>query len=131
MALECALEVKELCYNVAEGFAAAELKHGPIALVDKDTTVIAVNSNGDHEQELKMLNNIKEVRARDAYVITIDCWNSICSDCEDSIKINVSNSYLSPILSVIPLQLFAYYSAVFRRKNVDRPRNLAKSVTVE
>ena len=131
VALEGALKMKELCYNFAEGFAAAELKHGPIALVDKNTTVIAVNSNGDHEQELKMLNNIKEVRARDAYVITIDCWNSIFSDCEDNIKINITNSYLSPILSVIPLQLFAYYSAVFRRKNVDRPRNLAKSVTVE
>lgn len=131
IALEGALKMKELCYNFAEGYAAAELKHGPIALIDEDTIVIAINNDTNEEQMLKMANNIKEVNARGAYVIAIDCWGSITGDCDESIKISKSNSYLSPIFSVIPLQLLAYYSAIFRDKNVDRPRNLAKSVTVE
>jgi glucosamine--fructose-6-phosphate aminotransferase (isomerizing) len=131
VALEGALKMKELCYNFAEGFAAAELKHGPMALVDENTIVVAINNDSSEEQMLKMANNIKEVKARGAYVIAIDCWGSITGDCDESIKISKSNSYLSPIFSVIPLQLLAYYSAIFRDKNVDRPRNLAKSVTVE
>ena len=131
IALEGGLKMKELCYNFAEGFAAAELKHGPIALVDKDTIVVAINNDENKEQRLKMQNNIKEVKARGAYVLVVDCWGDKSVEYDDNIKIMKCNSHLSPLLSVVPLQLLAYYSAVYRDKNVDRPRNLAKSVTVE
>lgn len=131
IALEGALKMKELCYNFAEGFAAAELKHGPIALVDKDTIVVAINNDANKEQRLKMQNNIKEVKARGAYVLVVDCWGDKSVEYDDNIKIMRCNSHLSPLLSVVPLQLLAYYSAIYRDKNVDRPRNLAKSVTVE
>jgi len=131
IALEGALKMKELCYNFAEGFAAAELKHGPIALVDEDTIVVAINNDKNEQQSQKMESNIKEVKARGAYVVVVDCWGQKSVDNDDNIKIMGCESYLTPILSVVPLQLLAYYSAVYRDKNVDRPRNLAKSVTVE
>lgn len=131
VALEGALKMKELCYNSAEGFAAAELKHGPIALIDENTTVIALNSIMQKEQQLKMLNNMTEVKSRGANLIAIDCWNSMDCDANAYIKIDPVLSWLSPITTAIPLQLLAYYSAIAREKNVDKPRNLAKSVTVE
>tara|TARA_B100002019_G_scaffold291249_1_gene310885 strand:+ start:2012 stop:3859 length:1848 start_codon:yes stop_codon:yes gene_type:complete len=129
VALEGALKMKELCYNHAEGYAAAELKHGPIALVDDNTVAIAVNNNV--RQTDKMNSNIQEIKSRGGRIINIDCSKNTSTDVDYNIQIPIVHSCLSPIMSVVPLQLFAYHSAVFRGKNVDRPRNLAKSVTVE
>lgn len=129
VALEGALKMKELCYNYAEGYAAAELKHGPIALVDKKTVCIIINN--DIKQKMKMNSTIEEIKSRGGKVINVDCDDEYLVNIDDSIIIPKVASCLSPVLSVIPLQLMAYYSAIARKKNVDRPRNLAKSVTVE
>jgi len=131
VALEGALKLKEISYLHAEGFAAGELKHGPIALIDKGSPVVTlVPQNEIYE---KVLSNVSEVKARGAWVIgvgdngdkkleaQVDCYLSIP-------KIH---ELLSPILYVVPLQLFAYYIADLKGTDVDRPRNLAKSVTVE
>jgi glucosamine--fructose-6-phosphate aminotransferase (isomerizing) len=119
-ALEGALKLKELAYMHAEGFAGGELKHGPIALIEEGTPVIAE----------KMRSNIQEVRARGARVIAIaDQSHSL--DLPELIRIPESEEILQPILSIVPLQVFAYEMAVARGNDVDQPRNLAKSVTVE
>lgn len=129
IALEGALKMKELCYNYAEGYAAAELKHGPLAIVDDKT--VAVVLNNDISQQNKMCNTINEIKSRGGKIITIDnnIDNNILAD--DTIIVPATASCLSPIVGVIPMQLLAYHSAILRKKNVDRPRNLAKSVTVE
>lgn len=129
-ALEGALKLKELAYMHAEGFAGGELKHGPIALIDKGTPVIAVLPPASSEIAEKMLSNIQEVKARGARVIAI-ADSTINLDVPHLIRIPKTTELLQPILSIVPMQVFAYEMAVARGNDVDQPRNLAKSVTVE
>lgn len=129
-ALEGALKLKELAYMHAEGFAGGELKHGPIALIDQGTPVIAVLPPAGSEIYEKMASNIQEVKARGARVIAIcDSATKIPSDYV--IRIPTTFELLQPVLAIVPLQVFAYEMAVARGNDVDQPRNLAKSVTVE
>ena len=132
VALEGALKLKELAYIHAEGFAGGELKHGPIALIDQGTPVIAILPAG-HENALdeKMLSNIQEVKARGARVIVIAEEGAHVEGAEHVIRIPVAPALFQPILATVPLQVFAYEMAVARGNDVDQPRNLAKSVTVE
>jgi len=128
--LEGALKLKELAYMHAEGFAGGELKHGPIALIEEGTPIIAILPPAKSEIAEKMRSNIQEVRARGARVIAItDQSHSL--DLPELIRIPESEEILQPILSIVPLQVFAYEMAVARGNDVDQPRNLAKSVTVE
>ena len=129
-ALEGALKLKELAYMHAEGFAGGELKHGPIALIEEGTPVIAVLPPFASEISEKMRSNIQEVRARGARVIAI-ADSSTSLDVPFMIRIPESDELLQPVLSIVPLQVFAYEMAVARGNDVDQPRNLAKSVTVE
>ena len=129
-ALEGALKLKELAYMHAEGFAGGELKHGPIALIDKGTPVIAILPPASSEIAEKMRSNIQEVRARGANVIAI-ADPSHYLDIPNLIRIPECEELLQPLLSIVPLQVFAYEMAVARGNDVDQPRNLAKSVTVE
>jgi len=129
-ALEGALKLKELAYMHAEGFAGGELKHGPIALIEEGTPVIAVLPPFSSEISEKMRSNIQEVKARGARVIAIaDASTSI--DVPYLIRIPQCHELLQPVLAIVPLQVFAYEMAVARGNDVDQPRNLAKSVTVE
>ena len=132
VALEGALKLKELAYMHAEGFAGGELKHGPIALIDQGTPVIAIVPN-THENGLdeKMLSNIQEVRARGAKVIAIAAEGTEVPGAAHIIRIPNAPQLLQPVLTTVPLQVFAYEMAVTRGNDVDQPRNLAKSVTVE
>ncbi len=132
VALEGALKLKELAYIHAEGFAGGELKHGPIALIDQGTPVIAILPAG-HENALdeKMLSNIQEVKARGARVIVIAEEGAHVEGAEHIIRIPVVPALFQPVLATVPLQVFAYEMAVARGNDVDQPRNLAKSVTVE
>lgn len=129
-ALEGALKLKELAYMHAEGFAGGELKHGPIALIEEGTPVIAILPTSKSELAEKMLSNIQEVKARGATVIAI-AESGINVDVPHVIRIPASHELMQPILSIVPLQVFAYEMAVARGNDVDQPRNLAKSVTVE
>lgn len=129
-ALEGALKLKELAYMHAEGFAGGELKHGPIALIEEGTPVIAILPPSSSEICEKMRSNIQEVRARGAKVIAIAEANTAI-DAPFVIRIPTSHELLQPVLSIVPLQVFAYEMAVARGNDVDQPRNLAKSVTVE
>ena len=129
-ALEGALKLKELAYMHAEGFAGGELKHGPIALIEEGTPVIAILPPFASEISEKMRSNIQEVKARGAKVIAI-ADSSTTLDVPHLIRIPSSHELLQPILSIVPLQVFAYEMAVARGNDVDQPRNLAKSVTVE
>ncbi|MBU0573940.1 MAG: glutamine--fructose-6-phosphate transaminase (isomerizing) [Candidatus Margulisiibacteriota bacterium] len=131
IALEGALKLKEISYIHAEGYPAAEMKHGPIALIDKNMPVVVLALLGRRYE--KILGNIEEVNARGGNVIAIATKgdNEIKEKAQDVIYIPPTSSDLSTILAVIPLQLFAYYIAVKRGCHVDQPRNLAKSVTVE
>jgi glucosamine--fructose-6-phosphate aminotransferase (isomerizing) len=132
VALEGALKLKELAYMHAEGFAGGELKHGPIALIDQGTPVIAILPAGqEHALDEKMLSNIQEVKARGARVIVIAQEGDNVVGAEHIIRIPVSSALLQPVLATVPLQVFAYEMAVTRGNDVDQPRNLAKSVTVE
>ena len=132
VALEGALKLKELAYMHAEGFAGGELKHGPIALIDQGTPVIAILPAGhEHALDEKMLSNIQEVKARGARVIVIAQEGTNVFGAEHIIRIPVSSPLLQPVLATVPLQVFAYEMAVARGNDVDQPRNLAKSVTVE
>ena len=128
-ALEGALKLKELAYMHAEGFAGGELKHGPIALIDKGTPVIAIMPSEGSVLAQKMQSNIQEVKARGAVVIVISEFDFIGADY--LIRIPQVDQLLQSVLSVVPLQVFAYEMAVTRGNDVDQPRNLAKSVTVE
>ena len=128
--LEGALKLKELAYMHAEGFAGGELKHGPIALIDQGTPVIAVLPNVTTPIAEKMLSNIQEVRARGAKIIAITD-GSVSLTAEHVIRIPETHALLQPILAIVPMQVFAYEMAVARGNDVDQPRNLAKSVTVE
>lgn len=132
VALEGALKLKEISYIHAEGYPAAEMKHGPIALIDQNMPVIVIAPK-DSTYE-KVISNIREVKARKGVIITITDIESdghIEEYSDYVIKIPHTLEMLSPILTTIPLQLFAYHLAVLRGCNVDQPRNLAKSVTVE
>jgi glucosamine--fructose-6-phosphate aminotransferase (isomerizing) len=131
VALEGALKLKEISYIHAEGYPAAEMKHGPIALIDENMPVIVIATN-DSTRE-KVISNIQEVKARKGQIISIVKENDyeIAQMSDHFIEIPDTAEPLTPLLSVIPLQLLAYHIAVARGCNVDQPRNLAKSVTVE
>ena len=128
-ALEGALKLKELAYMHAEGFAGGELKHGPIALIDKGTPVVAIMPAEHSVLAEKMASNIQEVKARGAVVIAISEFDFDGAD--HLIRIPKIDQLLQPVLAVVPLQVIAYEMAVARGNDVDQPRNLAKSVTVE
>lgn len=131
VALEGALKLKEISYIHAEGYPAAEMKHGPIALIDEDMPVVFIAIK-DSSYE-KIVSNIQEVKARKGRVIAIvtEGDTEIQSMVDFTIEVPRTNELLSPLLTSIPLQLISYYIAVMRGRNVDQPRNLAKSVTVE
>jgi len=132
VALEGALKLKELAYIHAEGFAGGELKHGPIALIEEGTAVIAILPPKDeHGLDEKMLSNIQEVKARGARVVVIAPEGAEVIGVEHIIRIPVASPLFQPVLATVPLQVFAYEIAVARGTDVDQPRNLAKSVTVE
>ncbi|MDD4797058.1 MAG: glutamine--fructose-6-phosphate transaminase (isomerizing), partial [Eubacteriales bacterium] len=131
IAMEGSLKLKEISYIHSEAFAAGELKHGPIALIEEGTLVIALaTQKGLYE---KMESNIKEVKARGAHVLALCPQDAslIVDLADDVIDVESTDALLTPLLSVIPTQLLAYYCAVERGYDVDKPRNLAKSVTVE
>ncbi|MDD5382256.1 MAG: glutamine--fructose-6-phosphate transaminase (isomerizing) [Candidatus Margulisbacteria bacterium] len=131
IALEGALKLKEVSYIHAEGYPAAEMKHGPIALIDKKMPVVVLALAGRRYD--KILGNVEEVKARGGIVIAIasDRDSALTEKADELIIIPKTSEALSPILAVVPLQLLAYYIAVKRGCHVDQPRNLAKSVTVE
>jgi glutamine---fructose-6-phosphate transaminase (isomerizing) len=131
IALEGALKLKEISYIHAEGFAAGELKHGPIALIDKGLPVVAVCTR-DATYE-KVLSNIEEVNARGADVVALatEGDSDVPEKSSDCIFLPKASPFVTPILATIPLQLLAYYAADHKGTDVDQPRNLAKSVTVE
>jgi glucosamine--fructose-6-phosphate aminotransferase (isomerizing) len=131
VALEGALKLKEISYIHAEGYPAAEMKHGPIALIDKNMPVIVIATNKGHYE--KVVSNIQEIKARNGQIIAVVTEGDVTvRDMADHvIEIPETEEALSPLLTTIPLQLLSYYIAVMRGCNVDQPRNLAKSVTVE
>jgi glucosamine--fructose-6-phosphate aminotransferase (isomerizing) len=131
VALEGALKLKEISYIHAEGYAAGEMKHGPIALVDDNLPVVVVSPK-DHYYE-KIVSNIQEVKARKGNIIAVVTEGDVVLKemVNDVFEIPESHPAVTPLLAIIPLQLFAYYIAVMRGCDVDQPRNLAKSVTVE
>ena len=130
-ALEGALKLKEISYIHAEGYPAGELKHGPLALIEEKVPTFAVST--DERVFEKIVSNIKEVKARNGKVYSIvrEDFKGIIEESDRSIIIPKTHIYLSPVLSVIPLQLIAYFTADLKGLDVDKPRNLAKSVTVE
>jgi glutamine---fructose-6-phosphate transaminase (isomerizing) len=130
-ALEGALKLKEISYIHAEGYPAAEMKHGPIALVEKDTPSVFLMPQGQVYD--KVMSNVQEIKARGGPVIAVvgEGDTDVARLADDIIEIPAVEEYLQPIVSVIPLQLLAYHIAVARGCDVDKPRNLAKSVTVE
>jgi len=129
VALEGALKLKELAYMHAEGFAGGELKHGPIALIDKGTPVIAIMPAEGSLLAEKMASNIQEVKARGAVIIAIA--DAPLASADHLVRIPKTHEFLAAVLAVVPLQVIAYEMAVARGNDVDQPRNLAKSVTVE
>ena len=131
IAIEGALKLKEISYIHAEGYPSGEMKHGPIALVEEDLPVIAIVNND--ESAAKIISNIQEVKARKAMVIVVKNEDvELPRDIADHvINVPAVPSYLNPIIQSIPLQLLAYYTAKLKGCNIDQPRNLAKSVTVE
>lgn len=131
IALEGALKLKEISYIHAEGYPAAEMKHGPIALIDPDMPVVVIAiKDGSYD---KIVGNVQEVRARDGKIIAIvtEGDTEIAALADHVITIPDTMNFWTPLLSVIPLQLLAYHIAVIRGEDVDQPRNLAKAVTVE
>ena len=131
MALEGALKLKELAYISAEGFPAGEIKHGPIALIEQGTPVIVIAPR--HALQAKLINNVQEVRARGARTIVIatDGDESVTPYADTVIRIPDTKSLLTPLLTIVPLQVLSAAVAMARGLDVDQPRNLAKSVTVE
>ena len=131
VALEGALKLKEISYVHAEGYPAAEMKHGPIALIDHNMPVVVIATKDSSYD--KIVSNIQEVKARDGIVIAIVTeGDKVIKDLADHVlEIPDTNPIFSPLLAVVPLQLLSYHIAVLRGCNVDQPRNLAKSVTVE
>ncbi|MDR2328723.1 MAG: SIS domain-containing protein, partial [Comamonas sp.] len=131
IALEGALKLKEISYIHAEAYPAGELKHGPLALVDSEMPVVTVAPNDELLEKLK--SNMQEVRARGGVLYVLADANTNIENAEGMHVIRMPEHYgvLSPILHVVPLQLLSYHTAVARGTDVDKPRNLAKSVTVE
>lgn len=131
VALEGALKLKEISYIHAEGYPAAEMKHGPIALIDADMPVVVIATNSEHYE--KVVSNIQEVKARKGKVIAVvsEGNNTLNKLVDHVIQVPETMEALSPLVNTIPLQLLSYHIAVMRGCNVDQPRNLAKSVTVE
>ena len=130
-ALEGALKLKEISYSHAEGYPAAEMKHGPIALIDAEMPTVAIATH-DHTYE-KTVSNIEEIKARGGKIICIvnKGDTGAASIADYCIEVPEISECLMPIIVSVPLQLLAYYIAVYKGRNVDQPRNLAKSVTVE
>jgi glucosamine--fructose-6-phosphate aminotransferase (isomerizing) len=135
IALEGALKLKEISYIHAEGYPAGEMKHGPIALIDEHMPVVAIATQ-DATFE-KMLGNVQEAKARSASIIAIvtrgdDRLDAVLDPVRDSrIPLPACHPFVAPVITCVPLQLLAYHIAVRRGCDVDQPRNLAKSVTVE
>ena len=131
VALEGALKLKEISYIHAEGYPAAEMKHGPIALIDKNMPVVVIATNKGHYE--KVVSNIQEIKSREGKIIAVVTKGdkSVKALADHVIEIPEVTESLTPILASVPLQLLAYHIAVMRGCNVDQPRNLAKSVTVE
>lgn len=131
IALEGALKLKEISYIHAEGYPAGEMKHGPIALIDEDLPVVMLAPKDSLFE--KMMSNVQEVNCRGGNVIAItnESNGDVCEIAKNCIRVPDSNPYLTPMLLAIPLQLLAYHIGVLRGCDVDQPRNLAKSVTVE
>lgn len=131
VALEGALKLKEISYIHAEGYPAAEMKHGPIALIDENMPVLFVATH--HQLYKKIISNIEEVKARNGRILAVvtEGDEAVKKIAEATIEVPPTLAPLAPLLSVIPLQLIAYHVAVEKGLNVDQPRNLAKSVTVE
>jgi glucosamine--fructose-6-phosphate aminotransferase (isomerizing) len=131
IALEGALKLKEISYIHAEGYAAGEMKHGPIALIDEDMPVVVIANRGPLYE--KVISNLEQVRSRDGSVIAIasEGDEQITDQANEVIRIPDLGEFLTSIIAVVPLQLLAYHIAVLKGTDVDQPRNLAKSVTVE
>jgi glucosamine--fructose-6-phosphate aminotransferase (isomerizing) len=131
IALEGALKLKEISYIHAEGYPAGEMKHGPIALIDREMPVVVLATQNDVYE--KVVSNIEQVRAREGKVIALVSQSDreIIQKVDDILFIPETHPFLTPILLTIPLQLLAYYMADLKGTDVDQPRNLAKSVTVE
>ena len=131
VALEGALKLKEISYIHAEGYPAAEMKHGPIALVDEQTPSVFLMPRGPVFD--KVLSNLEEIKARGGPVIAIasEGDDETAERADEVIFIPQTPEYLQPLVAVVPLQLLAYHVALLRGCDVDKPRNLAKSVTVE
>ena len=131
VALEGALKLKEVSYIHAEGYPAGEMKHGPIALIDSDMPVVALAPQDDMYE--KMMSNIEQVKAREGTVIAIGTEGDkqLAEKADHVLYVPQSSPFLTPILTIMPLQFFAYHIAVRRGCDVDQPRNLAKTVTVE
>ena len=132
LALEGALKLKEITYKHCEGYAAGELKHGPLALIEKDIPVIALGPSDKNFS--KLLSNIQEVRARDGkiFLITDQKGSKEAKKyCDEVIVLPETNFLTAPIVYALPIQLIAYHVAFFLGTDIDQPRNLAKSVTVE
>ena len=131
VALEGALKLKEVSYVHAEGYAAGELKHGPISLLDAEVPLVAIATRSAVQE--KLISNVMEGRARDARVLAVGTEgdHELSDYADDILWVPETIEELSPVLAAIPLQMFAYHTAVARGTDVDQPRNLAKSVTVE
>ena len=131
VALEGALKLKEISYIHAEGYPAAEMKHGPIALVQETLPVVFVATKDSYHE--KIVSNIQEIKARKGKVIAVitESDEVIPKMADDIIKVPEADEIVAPVLSTIPMQLLAYYIGVAKGYDVDKPRNLAKSVTVE
>jgi glucosamine--fructose-6-phosphate aminotransferase (isomerizing) len=135
VALEGALKLKEISYIHAEGYPAAEMKHGPIALVDENTPSVFLISRGGVFD--KVMSNLEEIKARGGPVIAVACEGDeetaqrVLERADDVIFVPEVPEYLQPLVTAVPLQLLAYHIALLRGCDVDKPRNLAKSVTVE
>jgi glucosamine--fructose-6-phosphate aminotransferase (isomerizing) len=131
IALEGALKLKEISYIHAEGYPAGEMKHGPIALIDERMPVLVLCARGAAYE--KTLSNLEEARTRGGRVIAVGTKGdgALAEKAEDILFLPPCGSYARPILEVVPLQLLAYHMAVLKGTDVDQPRNLAKSVTVE
>jgi len=131
IALEGALKLKEISYIHAEGYAAGELKHGPIALIDESVPVIVIAP----QDELfdKTVSNMQEVAAREGKIILVSDADAARAGCtvQATLPVPTVHPFVSPLVYAVPVQLIAYYTAVFMGTDVDQPRNLAKSVTVE
>jgi glucosamine--fructose-6-phosphate aminotransferase (isomerizing) len=131
IALEGALKLKEISYIHAEGYPAGEMKHGPIALIDEQMPVLVLCAQGDTYE--KTFSNLEEARSRGGRVIAVGTEGDgvLAETAEDILFLPPCGGYARPILEVVPLQLLAYHMAVLKGTDVDQPRNLAKSVTVE